>query len=202
MKLGPQALDLLQVAEDYRAEQCQSLLAKATAESHAILKRAQVQARLHLRSVLAPERERLVAEIAIREAQLVTQRRWRDQRRVASILSQAWPRLVHALRQRWDTPSSRTAWVMHHLSIALMALPAKGWVIQHPDNWPAPERERAHAWLQTRGIAGASFEADAQLPAGIRVVCGLNLLDASLDGLLTDGTEIEGRLLYHLAQQP
>lgn len=202
MNLGQPALDLLKIAEDYRADHCQAMLAKASEDSRSIIKAAHVAARRDLRIMLSPERERLAAEIAAAEAKLVTQRRLRDQRRVAGILRQAWPRLAQALRERWETPSGRASWVVHHLSIALMALPAKGWAIQHPENWPATEREQASQWLQTHGMAGARFEADVGLLAGLRVVCGLNVLDASLDGLLADRTLIEGRLLHYLTQEP
>lgn len=201
MKFGQQALDLLKIAEQYRADQCQALLAKATAKSRTILKQAHVAARRNLRTMLAPELERLAAEFATAEAKLVTQRRSRDQKRVARILKQAWIRLAPALRERWDTPAGRSAWVVHHLSIAAMALPARGWVIQHPGNWPAMEHDQASQWLQARGIEDARFEADSELLAGIRVVCGLNVLDASLDGLLTDRTQIEGRLLHYLVEE-
>ena len=200
MSLRQQTLDLLKIADDYRAGHCRALLAQASAESRAILKAAHLEARRDLRKLLAPEHQRLAAEIALAEAKLVTQRRLHDQRRVAGILRQAWPRVAQALRERWEAPAQRASWVEHHLSIALSALPAEGWLVQHPQDWPAQEREDAHRWLQAHGIEDARFEADPGLPAGIRVVCGLNLLDASLDGLLADRTQIEGRLLHHLAQ--
>ena len=75
-------------------------------------------------------------------------------------------------------------------------------MIQHPEDWPATEREQARQWLQARGGADTRFAPDAGLRAGIRVVCGLTTLDASLDGLLADRAQIEGRLLYCLEQQP
>lgn len=201
MKLGQQTLDLLKIAESYRAERYQALLDQASAESRAILKSAHAAARQALRSRLAPEQQRLAAEIAATEAKLVTQRRTREQRRVIGILGEAWPRLVQALRARWETPAGRAAWVVQHLSIALLALPATEWLIRHPENWPATEREQADQWLQAHGIAGARFEVDPELPAGIRVVCGLNVLDASLDGLLADRAQIEGRLLHYLVRE-
>jgi hypothetical protein len=201
MKPGPHALDLIRLAQDYRADQCRTLLTHATARSGSMLHQAQVTARRHLRAVLAPDLARHAAELSVAESRLVTQRRLRDQKRVVRVLDQAWPPLVQALRARWETAPGRTAWVTHHLATALLALPARGWVIQHPQDWPAPEREQTDQWLQTQGIQDARFEIDAQLGAGIRVVCGRNVLDATLDGLLTDRTQIEGRLLHHLARK-
>ncbi|MBI5922722.1 MAG: hypothetical protein HY847_13905 [Betaproteobacteria bacterium] len=201
MKLEQKTRELLEIADAYRAEHCQALLAKAAAETRAILEAAHVAARHHLRAELAPQHARLRAEIAAAEATLVTQRRLRNQRYLAAILRQAWPQMVQALRGQWETPAQRTSWVMHHLAIALAAMPAEGWRIQHPEDWPASEREQAGQWLQAQGNVSAEFEADAGLTAGIRVVCGLNLLDASLDGLLADRTQIEGRLLHYLEQE-
>ena len=65
---GQQTLELLRIAEDYRADHCQALLAKASQDSRAILEAAHVAARRDLRSTLSPERERLAAEIAAAEA--------------------------------------------------------------------------------------------------------------------------------------
>ena len=200
MSLEQQTLALLKIAENYRADRCQALLAKAREDASRILEAAHASARHDLRAMLSPERERLAAEVAGAEAKLVTQRRLRDQRRVAAVLRRAWPRLTQALRERWEVPSGRISWLMHHLAIAHRALPAHAWVIQHPADWPAAEREQTSRWLQAHAIEGARFEPDPTLRAGIRVVCGPNVLDASLEGLLADRAQIEGRLLHHLEQ--
>jgi hypothetical protein len=178
VNLGQQTLALLRIAENYRADHCRELLAKASGDACAILRTAHRAARRDLRAALSSEREKLARELAAAEARLVTERRLREQRRVAAILRQAWPRLTQALRERWGTPAGRAAWVEHHLAIAVAALPAEGWVIRHPENWPTAEREQASQWLRSKTKAGARFEADPGLPAGIRVVCGMNVLDA------------------------
>ena len=202
MKPGQQALDLLKIAEDYRVGRCRVLLAQARDETRAVLKAAHRAARRDLRALLTPERDRLAGAIAAAEARLLTRRRLCEQRRVAGMLQLAWPRLEQALRARWEAPAARAAWVTHHLAIALAALPAENWVIQHPQNWPAAECEEARQWLQAHGRAGARFAPDAGLRAGIRVACHWCTLDASLEGLLADRAQIEGWLLQYLAQQP
>ena len=63
----------------------------------------------------------------------------------------------------------------------------------------ASEIERANQWLKTHGIEDACFAADAKMSVGIRIVCDLNVLDASLEGLLADRTQIEGHLLHYFA---
>lgn len=200
MNLDLQTRALLKVAEDYRADRCRTLLSEARKESRRILKAAHAAARSDLRARLSLERERFAAEVAGAEARLATQRRLRDQRRVAAVLRRAWPKLTQALRERWGAPSGRSSWVLHHLAIARNALPAGEWLIQHPEGWPALERDQANQWLQARGVGGARFEANQELQAGIRIVCGANVLDASLEGLLADRAQIEGRLLHYLEQ--
>ena len=199
MSLEQRTLELLKIAEDYRADHCRSLFAQAAEDSRAILKAAHIRARHDLRTMLAPKREQLAAEIAATESKLITLRRLDAQKQVVSILQQAWPRLTQALRARWDTPPGRTNWVAHHSAVALKTLPAKAWIVQHPGDWPAMEREEANRWLQAHGIEDARFEADVNMSAGIRIVCGLNILDASLDGLLADRAQIEGHLLHYFA---
>jgi hypothetical protein len=196
-----QTLALLEIAEDYRAERCQGLRAKAREDSRRVLGEAHAAARRDLRAMLSPERERLAAEIAAAEARLVTQRRMRDQRRVAAVLEQVWPALARALRERWEAPAGRASWIAHHLGIARRALPARAWVIQHPQDWPPAGREQANQWLRSHAIEDVRFEPDSKLQAGIRVVCGANVLDASLEGLLADRAQIEGRLLHYLAPE-
>ena len=200
MNLEQQTLALLKFAADYRADHCQALLAKAREESRRILHAAQIAARHDLRARLSPEREQLAAEVAAAGARLVTQRRLRDQKRIVALLRQAWPILTRVLRERWEARLERASWVVHHLAVAWRALPAGAWIIQHPPNWPAAEREQAGRWLQAHGIEGARFEPDPKLHAGIRVVCGSNILDASLEGLLAERAQIEGRLLHYLGE--
>ena len=91
---------------------------------------------------------------------------------------------------------------LFQLAVALKAFPATAWVVRHPRDWPAGELEQANQWLQAHGIADARFEHDQGLEAGIRIVCGMNLLDSSPDGLLADRAQIEGRLLHYLEQAP
>jgi len=198
------ALALIEIAEQYRAEHCAALLASAESESRRLLADAHRLARRHLRATLDAERARLAEVLAEAQAQLVTARRARAQKRMAAALAQAWPRIERALAQRWQSPSGRAIWVEQHLAVAKEVLPAAAWTILHPPQWPDAEREQAEHWLQAHGIADARFATDATLSAGIRVVCatarGMNLLDASIEGLLADRTGIEGRLLHHLGE--
>jgi hypothetical protein len=190
---------LLRIAEDYRAQSCSALLGAADAKSRRILQHAHAAARSRLRDALSDQRERLDAAIAEAETQLAVQHRVSTQKRLAAALQVSLPVLKQALHKRWWAPSTRALWVKQHLKVAAAVLPPTGWTIVHPPDWPQDEREEVRQRLQAQGIENPRFESDCALAAGIRVACGPNLLDASLDGLLADRAWIEGRLLDCLA---
>jgi hypothetical protein len=191
---------LISVAEDYRAEHRSELLAAAAAKSRRILEHAHAVARSKLREALSDQRERVDVAIAEAETELVMQHRVSAQKRLAAALEMSLPMLQQALHRRWQSPLARARWVGQHLTVASSVLPPTGWTIVHPVDWPQDERAEVRGWLQAHGIEDPRFEADTALSAGIRVACGLNLLDASLDGLLADRALIEGRLLHYLAE--
>jgi hypothetical protein len=192
---------LLRVAEEYQAERCNALLDAANRKSRHILQHAHAAARSRLREALSDQRERLDAAIAEAETELVTQLRVSAQKRLTAALTLSLPGLKQALHRQWASRSGRSRWVEQHLKVARSVLPPTGWTIVHPPDWPQDEREDVRGWLQALGIDHPRFESDAALSAGIRVTCGPNLLDASLDGLLADRPLIEGRLLHYLQQE-
>lgn len=198
MSVERQVRALLGVAEDYRARHCSALLDAADARSRRILEHAHAAARSRLREALSDQRERLDASIAEAETELVTQHRVSTQKRLAAALQASLPLLKQAMHERWRSLSARALWVEQHLKVAGAVLPPTGWTIAHPPDWSQEEREEVRHRLLAQGIENPRFESDATLSAGIRVACGLNLLDASLDGLLADRALIEGRLLHFL----
>jgi hypothetical protein len=191
---------LQNVAEGYSAEHCGALLRAADAKSRRILEHAHAAARSRLRETLSDQRERLDAAIAAAETELVMQHRVSTQKRLVAALALSLPLLKAALQRHWQSPTARAAWLDQHLQAARSVLPSAGWTIVHPPDWPPHERDAVRRRLQAQGIEDPRFESDAALSAGIRVACGLNLLDASLDGLLADRALVEGRLLHYLAQ--
>lgn len=200
MSIERQVQALLRIAEDYRAEHCNAVLAAANSKSRRILQHAHAAARSRLREALSDQRERLDGAIAEAETELLTQHRVSAQKRLAAALALSLPGLKQALHKHWASRRARSRWVEHHLKVANAVLPPTGWTIVHPPGWAQDEREEVHRWLQAHGIEHPRFESDATLTAGIRVACGLNLLDASLDGLLADRALIEGRLLHYLEE--
>ena len=201
MSTERQVRALLKVAEDFQSEHCMALLETADSKSRRIIQHAHAVARSRLREVLSDQRERLDLAIAEAETELVTQHRVSAQSRLTAALALSLPGLRQALHKRWESPLERSRWVGQHLDVARAVLPSAGWTVVHPPEWPQEEREEVRRRLQAHGIEPLGFESDATLAAGIRVACGPNILDASLDGLLADRALIEGRLLHYLESE-
>jgi hypothetical protein len=193
-----QVRSLVRVAQDYRTEHCSAILGAAQAQARRILAQAHAVARSHLREVLTEVRERADMAMAEAETELVMQRRLNAEKRLAAALEASTPELKQALHRYWQSPVERARWVEQHLKVEIAVLPPSGWTIFHPSGWAQEESDEVRRLLQAKGVEEPLFESDAALPAGIRVACGLNLLDASFDGLLADHALIQGRLLHYL----
>ena len=100
-----------------------------------------------------------------------------------------------ALRLVW---SAEPGWGGRAVAAAGLALGAL--LATHPA-WTDAER---HHWLdrlRADGIAPVTIETSEAIVAGFRVVSGNNVLDATLEGLLADRGDLEGRLPHHLQQE-
>ncbi len=200
MNLEQRTSALLDVVDAYRRRRCAELLEPAHEQARALRRDALRAARARVRTAIEEVRKRLASEIGAAEARLATERRLLAQRQAAATLAQAWQPLRAALRARWQAASTRVRWVDTHLDRALHALPVTQWEIQHPQDWPADERDTVTARLSSRGIA-AQFVASPSIDAGLRVIAGNNALDFTLDGLLAERTALEGRLLQLLVEE-
>jgi hypothetical protein len=202
MTLAERTAALVATVEQYRAERCAELLQPAAAEARAIVKGALTDARRRVTTAIDEERKRLRRDVGAVEASLATERRLVAQQRAVRQLDRAWVALRGALARRWSEPAARRAWVEAHLARAVECLAHDAeWRIRHHAAWRDDERRDATESLRSRGIR-AVFEHDPALAAGVVVVCGHNVLDASLDGLLADRAGIEGRLLQRLEDVP
>jgi hypothetical protein len=116
------------------------------------------------------------------------------------LLESAWPTLRSRLQAQWNEPTSRRRWVTAHLGRATGALPASlRWRIEHAPAWTAEDGAMATALLGAAGVTDCGFVAGERIDAGLRIVAGRNVVDATLEGLLADRARIEGRLLHHLS---
>lgn len=200
MNLDDRMKALLDLVEQFRARRCAELIEPARAEARETIRVALAESRRRVRTAIAEERKRYATEVGAVEAALATDRRLASQRHSVRLLGAAWHILRARLVARWDNAETRAQWVMAHLDRALKAVPrhAAGWQIEHHPAWSDDERAVARERLRVEGVMPVQFEAATGIAAGFRVVSGHNVLDATLEGLVADRTQLEGRLLHHL----
>jgi hypothetical protein len=203
MNLEQRTTALLALVEHYKARRFAELLEPARAEAREALHSALVEGRRRVSTAIAEERKRRTLEVGAIEAALATDRRLAAQRHAVHLLGGAWGDLRARLIARWDAASTRTQWVDSHLQRAARAVPigASGWRIEYHPAWSESERTRQHERLRAQGLAPVRFEEDPGIAAGFRIIGGHNVLDATLDGLIADRTQLEGRLLHHLKEE-
>ena len=202
MNLQQRTEALLALVEQYRAARCARLLAPAQAQAEAVERGARTETRRRVHTTVTEERQRLAREVTAALARLATERRAFAQRRAKLLLDAGWAALRSALKTRWTDATTRRLWIVSHLARALAALPHDGdvrWRIHVPAGLPNDERAALLATLAASGVTRATCDDDASIDAGLRVVAGANVLDASLDGLLADRATLEGRLLHAVA---
>lgn len=199
MNLEQRTRALLAVVETYRRQRHDELVLAAQAQARTLLRAARAEARQRVHKAVAEARSRVESEVAAAQAALETERRLAAQRRASDELALAWRALRPALLARWADASSRRKWVERLIQSARTSLPADGWKIEHASDWPAREQEETRQSLAGCGIALARCAPDASIAAGLRIRCGRNVLDATIEGLLDERAALEGRLLKALA---
>jgi hypothetical protein len=203
MNLEQRTAALLDLVEQYKSRRCAEMLEPARAEASDVVRSAISEARRRVSTAIAEDRKRRATEVGAVEAALATERRLSVQSHTVQLLGNAWSELRARLTARWLSSDSRQRWTEAYLRRALEAVPhdAAGWRVEYHAAWTEAERAKHSRWLHDGGVDPVCFVEDARITAGFRVVCGHNVLDATLDGLLADRAQLEGRLLHHLGEE-
>src|SRR5512137_196490 len=203
MNLEQRTAALLELVDQYRARRFAELLEPAQAEARQVVRAALAEARRRVHTAIVEERKRYALEVSAVEAALATDRRLFQQRHAVQLLDTAWHELRARLVARWDAAPTRTQWVRSYLQRALRSVPCAsgGWRIQTHPAWNEGERGHWLEQLRIDGVSQVAFETAPAISAGFRVVSGNNILDATIEGLLADRTQLEGKLLHYLQQE-
>ena len=188
---------LLDLIESNRARLCEQILGEAQDRARALRSHASAGARTRMRQTFEEQRLRRREHLAAAEARLATRRRLHEQQRLVALLRLASEQLPRELRALWQQSETRAAWVRTVLAAAQLRLPKGPWRIAHAADWPEDERERL---VRTSGAVpeASRFEADPGIAAGLKIVSSRNVLDGTIEGLLSDPSDFEPRLLRRL----
>jgi hypothetical protein len=193
-----QLLNLLQVVERNRDERCRVLLDEAHAQARQLLQQAHHAARERLHRKVLVSREEARQQLASAHAQRQTHLRLQRHRADEMLLARAWVPLGEQLLRRWQQQHSRLLWVDSTVEQARSMLLERHWKIEHPADWPEPERAALARRLQSDLGAPPVFVLQTQIAAGLRICAGPTCIDATRDGLLRARTRIEAMMLATL----
>ncbi len=202
MTLEQRAQGLLDLVESERRTRSEAIVAEARSRAFVLVAQSHASARARMREAYAEERQRAQARVAAALANLQTRRRLHEQQRSAALLALGWQRLPGALRARWRDAGLRKLWVDAAVTEAGRVLPRGPWRFVHATDWSAGEQQALVARLAQDSGVSPELVADAGIDAGLRIVAGGNVVDATLAGLVCDRDEIGAKLLRRLEQSP
>jgi len=188
---------LLELVESNRARSCEQILGEAHVRAQALRSQAYAGARTRMRQAFEEQRLRRRERLAAAEARLATRRRLHEQQRLAALLRLASAQLPRELQALWQRSETRAAWAGAVLAAARLRLPEGPWRIVHAADWPEDERERL-VRNSGAGPEALRFEPDPGIAAGLKIVSNRNVLDGTIEGLLSNPADFEAGLLRRL----
>jgi hypothetical protein len=163
-----------------------------------VVRQAWRDARTRLHQKVLATRAQVRQQLSAAEARHQTRLRLQRHEADRALLARAWQPLGDRLRQRWQHEASRRQWIDRLVELAAVALPGTHWRIEHPADWPAPERARLQKRLTGELNRIAVFQADPGIAAGLRISAGSACMDGTVEGLLRARPRLEALILATL----
>ncbi|BAZ94400.1 hypothetical protein TspCOW1_06340 [Thiohalobacter sp. COW1] len=178
--------------------QCREIEQQTRVEARDLLRRSRREACERVHQTIEHERQQHARRLDHERAALESHDRQQLLEATRRTLGRAWQELEGMLAALWQAHECRSEWIRSLFEQALERLPPGHWRIEHP--LPFPEEIDADWQRRLREYNGREPEwiARAGIRAGLRIRVGGVHLDATLDGLLADRTQLEARLLDHI----
>jgi hypothetical protein len=189
------AQTLLDLVASEHSRQRDELLREAVQRATEVERHAHLQARAQMRAAFDDARQAADDHGRLSEARLATARRMQQQRAESALVEQVWAALPGLLEQRWQRPDSRAKWIERMLTLGLRMLPRSAWSVAHPHDLPPSDIDMMRARLALALEQEPLFSPEAAIRVGLRVRAGHNVLDGTLEGLLSDRAALGARAL-------
>ena len=158
---------------------------------------ARQDARRRMRAAVAEKRERVAERCRQALAELDAARRRAGFEADRRAVEEALAELPRVLEARWQDPGTRRSWWVGALRVATLRLVGRDWHIQCGPGPPDPERAEITAAARSLGATVERLAPAAA--AGIRIIAGVSVVDATVPGLLADRAAVAARFLATLA---
>lgn len=192
---------LLAYIAQERDRRRKEILDAARSEADAVVGRARLEARQHVREAVGVERLQRRTRLQAARAASASRLRRRQHEVMRARLDEAWDRLEAEVIARWERPDARHAWLAAAFATAARHLPAGTWTLAHPTAFEPEEARAAFADARAaRPDVDIACLADDSLQAGVRIGVANAVLDVTAAALLGQRAHVEGLLLGLLAR--
>jgi hypothetical protein len=192
---------LLSVIVENREQRCAEVREQARLHNNEVLKQAHTRVRERVHHHILMLREKYQERISAAQARNQTLIRQQHQLADKEFLETAWPILREALAALWRDPASRTRWMDNAISCASSIFLQQNWCIEHPVDLNDEEKKHLKYDCTDIDISTPELAVSEDIEAGIRIIAGATVFDATLEGLLKQRTAIEAILISRIKQE-
>jgi hypothetical protein len=151
--------------------------------------------RQRVHAAVVEERQRRETALLDARHRIETSDRRKVQQQYRKFLHDAAPLLVTELERRWRDGESRRSWCEMVLGEAADRLAGEPWTIEHPRGWPDADAAWLEQTMKNLGLPQPVLHEDDEITAGLRVRLDSACLDATIQGVMANRRDVEGRLL-------
>jgi hypothetical protein len=192
---------LLSVIVENREQRCAEVREQARLHNNEILKQAHTRVRERVHHHVIMLREKYQERISAAQARNQTLIRQQHQLADKEFLETAWPLLREALMALWREPASRARWIDTAIADAASIFLQQNWCIEHPLSLNDEEKKHLKYDCTDIDISTPELAVSEDIEAGIRIIAGATVFDATLEGLLQQRTAIEAILISRINQE-
>jgi len=191
---------LLGVVVENREKRCQDVRDRAQQQAAEIIQQAYARSRGRLHRHVNELREKSRLRVASARARNQTLLRQQHQKEDRAVLDVAWPLLREAMLDLWSNTETRTRWLDAAVAAATQRLRHDGWRIEHPHDFIKDDASTVLHQCKQGIDSKPKLAAVEDLEAGVRIISSGTVVDATLDGLLSQKTAIEAVMLDRIKQ--
>jgi hypothetical protein len=191
---------LLGVVVENRKKRCQQVREKAQQQAAEVTRQAHARSRARMHRHVDELREKYRLRISSANARNQTLLRQQHQKEDRAMLDVAWPMLREAMTALWNEPDSRSDWLQAALADASSRLRDHGWRIEHPPGLSDEDQKLITHQLSHSKFKHPKLVAVDDIEAGIRIRTKGTVVDATLEGLLSQRKAIEAVMLARIKQ--
>jgi hypothetical protein len=190
---------LLGVVVENREKRCLELRENARQQASEIIRRAHSKGRVRMHYHIEALREKYRVRVTAATARNQTLLRRQHQKEDRAILDIAWPLLREAILALWNDPVTRRRWLDAAIASASTELREHDWRIEHPPGMGEDIKKIEQSFSRVKD-KGPELSASDDIEAGIRIIAGGTVVDATLEGLLQQRAAIEARIIARIKQ--